>query len=236
MSRHAHCQLFSALFLLFAGIVLIGRTALHAQTPQSASTSSESTPVAPGEQPAFGSEDSNAAGNTGTNLIPDGVPNFGGPGMRGGVGSSAFNGGVSNPFGSGTRSGFRSMGGSANSGSPLGPMPSFNQMMHGGLSLPMNSSFGNFRFSYQSPFSLSNSLQMNTLNGYGAGFATYESPHARSGRIDFSASAKVGMGSANGMSNYGSDWMNQGGPGGHGPGGHGAADQPSTAVSFRLKF
>jgi hypothetical protein len=226
MSCHLHRVFFSVVVPLLLSTPLIGVMALPAQTTQNTATSSESVPADP------------AAGSNSMD-VPDLIPSLGGQGTRGGSGfaSNGFSGGIANPLGGGVRSGFR--GGVAGSDNPagfLGPGASFNQMMRGGLSLPMNSSFGNFRFSYQSPFSLTNNLQMNALNGYGSGFATYESPHARSGRIDFSASAKVGMGAVNGMSNYGGDWTNQGGAGIHGPSGHGANEQPSTAVSFRLKF
>jgi hypothetical protein len=130
------------------------------------------------------------------------------------------------------------VGGHGNAAGAIGAVPSFNQLFRGNLSLPVNSSFGNFRLSYQDPLSLSNSFQMRGLNGYGSGFATYDSPHARSGRIDFSASAKVGMSSGYGSSGYGMGNFGSGGtnaPGSHGPGGN-PAGQPSSAVSLHLTF
>lgn len=118
-------------------------------------------------------------------------------------------------------------GGHSNAAAALGVLPSFNQFLHGGLSLPASSSFGNFRLSYQSPFSVTNNFQMKEMNGYGSGFATYDSPHLRSGRVDFSASAKIGMGNG----------INQGGFGAHGPDGHGGnSSDPSTSLAFHLSF
>lgn len=118
----------------------------------------------------------------------------------------------------------------AGGGMPGGDF-SFNQLMRGNLAMPMNSSIGNFKLSYQSPFSATSGLQ----SGYGSPAATYESPHARSGKIDFSAAAKVGVGGMNGVSGSNSFGGGGGGMGGgHGPGGRG--DAPSTSVALHLSF
>jgi hypothetical protein len=122
------------------------------------------------------------------------------------------------------------------SGGFVGAVPSFNPFMRGGLSLPIDSALGNFRLSYQNSLSLTNSFDTNRLTNYGSTFATYESPHARSGRIDFSAAAKVGMGLANGASSYGGAATTQNSFGiGRGPGGN-SSQQPSSSLSFRLAF
>lgn len=124
-------------------------------------------------------------------------------------------------------------------GSALGMVPG---LTGSGLNLPMASSVGNFRFSYQSPLSFTgmNGTQL-AVHGYGSGVATYDSPHARSGRVDFSASAMMGMGtsgSAAGMSTGGGGaGMGHGGGPGGGHGGPGSSQsQPSAAVSLHLSF
>lgn len=135
--------------------------------------------------------------------------------------------------------------GHANLGTALGVLPTLNQLVRGGLSLPMSSSFGSFRLSYQSPLALGSMMGSRMMtNGYGSGLAAYQSPHARSGRVDFSASALMGMGSGGASSYRGGQnggmggGMGQGGSGGHGPGGHGAGGQsePSASVSLHLSF
>ncbi len=123
-------------------------------------------------------------------------------------------------------------------GTALGTLPTLSQLTRSGLSLPMASSAGNFRFSYQSPLSFAgmNGTSL-AVHGYGSGFAAYDSPHARSGRFDFSASALMGMGSGSTASGVNSSSMGHGGPGG--PGGHGGSNsqsQPSASVSLHLSF
>lgn len=111
------------------------------------------------------------------------------------------------------------------------------ELMRGGVSLPMSSSIGNFRVAYQSPFSLTNGM-VHEGGGFGSSSAMYDSPHARTGGIDFSASAKVGMGSmmgaGGGMSGMGGG--HGGGIGMGGPGGRGGSADPSTSVTLHLSF
>lgn len=128
-------------------------------------------------------------------------------------------------------------GGYTGLGSALGVLPTISQFTRSGLSLPVASSIGNFRLSYQSPLTLPG---MNgstfAMHGYGSGFAAYDSPHARSGRVDFSASATMGMGSsgsAGGMSGGGGG-MGHGGPGNHN--GPSNQPQPAASVSLHLSF
>lgn len=171
------------------------------------------------------------------------APNAPGSGMQ-----TGFQGGAGAPGNIGGRANFGSISqiasdlsrglgasGHTNAATIVGALPSLNQMLRSGLNLPVNSSFGNFHLTYQSPFSLSNNFQMRPTNGYGSGFAAYDSPHAHNGRVDFSASAKVGMGSANSMSAGGNNQaIGSHAPGGRGPGGSSA--EPSTSLSFHLAF
>jgi hypothetical protein len=125
-------------------------------------------------------------------------------------------------------------GGHTNAAAALGALPSFSQSLHSGFSLPVSSSLGSFRLSYQSPLSLTNNFQIRDMNSFGSSMAAYDSPHLRSGHIDFSAAAKVGVGSTTGMSDPGG--MGQSGFGGHTPGRGGNSSDPSSSVSFRLLF
>lgn len=196
--------------------------------------------------PGFGQDPGGFNGGASNGFGGSGANRFGGRmgnSFGGGMGGRGFSGGglglgSISPLAGDMSRGLGAAGNGAAAGF-FGAVPSFNPFTRGGLSMPMNSSFGDFRFSYQSPFSLSNNFAMNHMNGYGAGFATYNSPHVRDGKVDFSAFAKVGMGSAGGMNNLGGDGVNTGafgvsrGLGGRGPG---ASEQPSSSVSLRLAF
>lgn len=126
-------------------------------------------------------------------------------------------------------------------GTALGMLPTLSQLTRAGINLPVASLLGNFRVSYQSPLNLAGMNGTSpTVRGYGSGFAAYDSPHARSGRLDFSASALMGTSSGMGGQGGASGGMGSGGPGGHGPGGgHGGGSsqsQPSASVSLHLSF
>jgi hypothetical protein len=175
----------------------------------------------------FSSDAGNAVdGNTGNQ--------FGGTsgnGFRGGRAGSFNPGSISQLSGDLGRG--LAAGGHTSAAAALGALPAANQLLRGGLNLPVNSSLGNFRLSYQSPFSLNNNFQFKDANGFGSPTAVYESPHARSGHVDFSASAKAGVGSATEMNGSGSGGQN--GIGGHTPGHPGSSD-PSSSVTFKLSF
>ncbi|HWA95466.1 MAG TPA: hypothetical protein VG844_12765 [Terracidiphilus sp.] len=127
-------------------------------------------------------------------------------------------------------------------GSALRLLPALNQFTRG-ISLPMNSSFGSFRLSYQSPlhFQGMNGTSL-AVHGYGSGLADYESPHMHSGKLDFSASALMGIGTGEGATRAmaaggggrGSQGMDMHG-GQNNRGGNGEG-QPSASVSVRLSF
>lgn len=126
-------------------------------------------------------------------------------------------------------------------GAALGVLPTLGQLTRGGLSLPMASTAGNFRFSYDSPFTLGGTNgSMLMMRGYGSGYAAYDTPHAHSGRFDFSASALTGVGSAGSAGTMnGTGGMGPGGTGGHAPGPHASGagqSQPSASVSLHLSF
>jgi hypothetical protein len=114
----------------------------------------------------------------------------------------------------------------------LGTLPAANQFLRGNLNLPVNSSLGNFRLTYQSPYSLNNNFQLKENSGFGSPAAAYESPHVRSGHVDFSAYAKVGVGSpgmngvgGNGENSFGSRTL-----------GHPGSSDPSSSLTFKLSF
>ncbi|WP_157439994.1 hypothetical protein [Terracidiphilus gabretensis] len=188
----------------------------------------------------FGSDTGNAVdgssfGTGSTDLFDGNTGNqFGGTsgnGFRGGRASSFNPGSISQLSGDVSRG--LAAGGHTNAASVLGALPSANQLLRGGLNLPVNSSLGNFRLSYQPPFSLNNNFQFKDASGFGSPSAVYESPHARSGHVDFSASAKVGVGSAMEMNGPGGG---QNGIGGHTPGHPGNSSDPSSSVTLKLSF
>jgi hypothetical protein len=188
----------------------------------------------------FDSSTSNAFNSDATNLFGTGSAD-----TYTGSTENAFNGTPGNNFRGGQVSGFNpgslsqlsgdvgrglASQGHTNAAVALGALPAASQFLRGGLNLPVNSSFGNFRLSYQSPFSLNNNFQFKDANGFGSPAAAYESPHVRSGHVDFSASAKVGVRSEAGM---GSE---QNGLGSHGSGHPGNSSDPSSSLSFKLSF
>jgi len=177
---------------------------------------------------AMQSGSSAAAMQAGAGNAPDGA--------RGGSGGSVLNlGSLFQLAGSFSRA----LNGSGHSGigSAVGVVPMLGQLTRGGLSMPVGSSLGSFRIGYQSPLSFSgmNGTSL-TMRGYGSGSAAYDSPHMRSGRIDFSASAAMGVGASGGAGAPG------GAQGGHGPGGAGghapgnSQSTPSASVSLHLSF
>jgi hypothetical protein len=122
-------------------------------------------------------------------------------------------------------------GGNNGAAAAVGTLPTFSQFLRSGLSLPMDSGLGSVHFSYQAPLLLNNNMQFKTMNNYGGGFATYESPHAHTGLLDLSVSAKVGVAdSANGMGANSFSGVH----GGRGAGVTGT--QPSSAMSLHLSF
>lgn len=198
--------------------------------------------------PGMGSGMGSGMGGGMNAMHSSGQGGMGGMGQGGPGGGSGGMGGQGRPGGSSLNLGslFQLAGGvgrglSASGYSGVGTaLSTIPALTGGGLSLPMNSSVGNFRFAYQSPLNFSgmNGTAL-AMHGYGSGVAAYDSPHARSGRVDFSASALMGMSASSGAGGGGGQGggMGHGGPGG--PGGHGGGGgqtQPSASVSLHLSF
>ncbi|HWT67435.1 MAG TPA: hypothetical protein VN151_15080 [Terracidiphilus sp.] len=212
----------------------------------------------PMEEDSMQADGPGYGGNAGTApSMNQGMGFHGGTGTEMGAGPMQSSSGMNRGMGGGPRGGSLNLGslfqlagdasrglnasGYTGLGTALGVLPTISQLTRGGLSLPVASSVGNFRLSYQSPLTLPG---MNgstfAMHGYGSGLATYDSPHARSGRVDFSASAMMGMGSSStgGMSGGpggGVGGMGHGGPGGS-HSGPGTQTQSSASVSLHLSF
>jgi len=223
----------------------------------------------------FGMHSSNLSGGAG------GGGNFNGGGQGIGGASGFSSGGGANPMGSapgGSAVGLGSLfqlagnvsrdlgaGKSGVLGTALGTLPALNQLMRGGLNLPLNSSIGNFRLSYRDLLgSGGNALGGNF--GSGSPSASFTSSHFKTGKIDFSAAASVNGGSAGGgsgmsagISSFGGQAaggasltsqagggtaggsMPSGGAGGGqgGPGGNsgnGGGKRPAASLSLHLNF
>ena len=251
------------LLLLCSGTMLIGTAHLAAQAPPESNRASESqaaderTPrdtmanSAPGATSAYsawndllrdaarmGLMAAARSGGAGNNAVPS-------TGMQAGPNASVHggSGGLLNINSLFQLAGDASRGltgsGHSSLGSALGVIPMLSQLTRGGVQLPVGSSFGSFRVSYQSPLSFSGMNGSSiAMRGYGSGAAAYNSPHVRSGRVDFSASAVMGMGS-NGATGSPGGGMGQGGSSGHGgPCNHAGSNQsdPSASVSLHLSF
>jgi hypothetical protein len=148
-------------------------------------------------------------------------------------------------------------------GTALGVLPAFNQLMRGGLNLPLNSSFGSFRLSYQDLLGGAGGA-IGSKTGFGSPSVSFSSSH-KAGWIDFSAAASLsggsitgGSGMSTGMSSFGGQaagsmgsasadsstggGQSGGGPGsqGGGPGGPGGGNsggkRPAASLSLHLSF
>ncbi|MGD0894278.1 MAG: hypothetical protein ABR923_22385 [Terracidiphilus sp.] len=147
-------------------------------------------------------------------------------------------------------------------GTALGALPAFNQLMRGGLNLPINPSFGSLRLSYQDLFSGAGGA-IGSRIGNSSPSPSFAGPR-RVVWVDFSAAAAFsrrsmagGSSTSAGMSSFGgqagastggpsadSSMSGQtgGGPGGQGggpggPGGNnGGGKRPATSLSLHLSF
>jgi hypothetical protein len=137
-------------------------------------------------------------------------------------------------------------------GTALRVLPAFSQLTRSGFNLPFSSSLGNFNLSYRDLFGAGSSA-IGGRGGYGSPSASFNSPHMRSGKIDFSVAASVSGGSMGGSSSFGGKagggmgsvpaGGSMGAPGGHpsgGPGGSGSGGSsdkgPGASVSLHLSF
>jgi hypothetical protein len=148
-------------------------------------------------------------------------------------------------------------------GTALGVLPAFNQLMRGGLNLPLNSSFGSFRLSYQNLLGGAGGA-MGGRTGSGSPSASFTSSR-KIGWVDFSAAASLsggsitgGSGTSTGMSSFGGQaggsmggasadsstgggqsggepGSQGGGPGGP-SGGNGGGKRAAASVSLHLSF
>jgi hypothetical protein len=146
----------------------------------------------------------------------------------------------------------------------LGTVPNalskFDLLRHGGLNLPLNSSLGNFRLSYQN-FIGQGSGGTGEKIGRGSPSASFASSHLHSGKADFSATAAISEGSMGcgscmsaGISSFGGQaggGMNGGQAGGSMGGQNGGPDEgrgggpvggnrggqhPAASLSLHLSF
>jgi len=145
-------------------------------------------------------------------------------------------------------------------GVALGVLPTLSRLTSGGLSLPMNSSLGSLRFSYQNLLGGMGGQGggMGTRSSFGSPSASFSSSHYRAGKIDFSTSATVGgmsagmssfgggaggggrasgmLGSSGGGGSGGGPGGGQGGQGAPGGGGSGGEKHPTASLSLHLSF
>jgi hypothetical protein len=150
----------------------------------------------------------NSSGTAGNGMNFNGGP--GGAASSGGVGrTGAGPGGNSTSLDSlfrmaGDLSSDLGAGKNGSIGTALRLLPKLNQLSRGGLNLPLNSSFGSFRLSYQNLFGGTGS-PMGGRTGYGSPSASFNSTHMRTGKIDFSTAASVssGFGMSAGISSFG---------------------------------
>jgi hypothetical protein len=122
----------------------------------------------------------------------------------------------------------------------FGSIPEVNQWLSGRFTLPIASSIGSFRLSYQNPLLTRPGIGPLTP---GTATATYTTSHAKDSKIDFTAAAQVRDGGARGFMGEGgsSSPANPGAadsPNGAATGvaGNGNQKGPSASVSVRLSF